>query len=266
MHPIAGMTARLGAGYEKITWDDGSDPTEGWTANLNLMQKVGETVSLKAVIDLGQSEDRYTAGTEFLLADNGNSNSRLGLEYSYIVDKDGGDDDQRLTAYWRMGFGEGSDHAASAAMGYGGDVTLPAEAGYDHDSIMTAVMEKPDYLPTSALTKDVSENSEGTFCPITVVQGQFGATEDLRYEVNGPFVQVYTRWNEEPTEAWVAALENAANWQMNNSPSDSTNDFQAPSPLWFFAEAPSAEVIVIIDAADVGIYCNFTLSGPVSDG
>ena len=151
MHPIDGMTARLGAGYEKITWDDGSDPTEGWTANLNVTQKVGETVSLKAGIDLGQSEDRYTAGTEFLLADNGNSYSRLGLEYSYIVDKDGGDDDQRLTAYWRMGFGEGSEPAASAAMGYGGDVALENDTGYNHDRILSAVMKKPDYLPANVL-------------------------------------------------------------------------------------------------------------------
>jgi hypothetical protein len=154
-------------------------------------------------------------------------------------------------------------------MGYGGDVTLPASADYDHERILTAVTEKPDYLPTSVLAKDVSENSEGTFCPITVVQGELGATEDLRYEVNnGAFVQVYTRWNEEPTEVWVAALENAANWQMDNSPSSSTNDFHAPSPLWFFSvSTPSGEVTVVLDAAEtVGIYCNFTLSGPFPTG
>ena len=262
MHPIEGMTATLGAGYEKITWDDGSDPTEGWTANLNVTQKVGETVSLKAGIDLGQSEDRYTAGTEFLLTHDRSSNSRLGLEYSYIVDKDGGDDDQRLTAYWRMGFGEGGAPSASNAMGYVGPVSLSAAARYDHDRILIAMMEKPDYLPTNVLGKGSSENSDGTFCPITIVQGQSGTAEDLRYEVTGPFVQVYTRWNEDPSEAWVAALELAANWNMNNSPASSTNDFQAPSPLWFFAGTPSAEVAVIFDAEEAGIYCNFTLSGP----
>ena len=194
MNPIEGMTARLGAGYEKITWDDGSDPTEGWTANINVTQKVGETVSLKAGIDLGQSEDRYTAGTEFLLADNGNSNSRLGLEYSYIVDKDGGDDDQRLSAYWRMGFGEGSDHAASSAMGYGGDVTLPAEADYDHERIMTAVMEKPDYLPTSVLARSDSDDSaEAQYCtnenvPFQVVDSSEASTSsDVYYPDPGQY-------------------------------------------------------------------------------
>ncbi len=120
------MTAKLGAGYEKIDWANG-DPTEGWTANLNVTQKVGDALTLKLGIDLGQSEDRYTAGTEFLLADGGGTNSRLGLEYSYIFDKDCGDDDQRLTAYWRMGFGEGSEPAASSAMGYSGDVALKTD-------------------------------------------------------------------------------------------------------------------------------------------
>jgi hypothetical protein len=151
MHPIEGMTARVGAGYEKITWDDGSDPTEGWTANLNVTQKVGDAVSLKAGIDLGQSEDRYTAGTEFLLADGGDTNGRLGLEYSYIVDKDGGDDDQRLTAYWRMGFGEGSEASSSSAVGYAGEVSLAPEPAHNHDRILSAVMQKPDYLPANVV-------------------------------------------------------------------------------------------------------------------
>ena len=153
LHPIEGMTAKLGAGYERIDWANG-DPTEGWTANLNVTQKVGDAVTLKAGIDLGQSEDRYTAGTEFLLADGGDTNSRVGLEYSYIVDKDGGDDDQRLTAYWRWGFGEGSEPAASSAMGYAGAASLQAAAGYDHNRILSAVMEKPDYLPSNVLAKD----------------------------------------------------------------------------------------------------------------
>jgi len=152
LHPIAGMTARLGAGYEKITWADG-DPTEGWTANLNITQTVGDTLNLKLGIDLGQAEDRYTAGTELLIADTGSSNSRVGLEYSYIVDKDGGDNDQRLTAYWRMGFGEGSKPTASSAVGYAGDVSLGTDTGYNHDRILTAVMEKPDYVPAHVLSK-----------------------------------------------------------------------------------------------------------------
>jgi len=153
LHPIEGMTAKLGAGYESINWSNG-DPTEGWTANLNVTQRVGDALTLKLGIDLGQSEDRYTAGTEFLLADGGNTNSRLGLEYSYIVDKDGGDDDQRLTAYWRMGFGESRNPAASSAMGYAGAASLQAAAGYDHNRILSAVMEKPDYLPSNVLAKD----------------------------------------------------------------------------------------------------------------
>jgi len=152
LHPIEGMTAKLGAGYERIDWSNG-DPTEGWTANLNVTQKVGDALTLKLGIDLGQSEDRYTAGTEFLLAHNTDSNSRLGLEYSYIVDKDGGDDDQRLTAYWRMGFGEGSKPAAGSVMGYGGDAQLAADTGYNHDRILSAVMEKPEYLPANVLAR-----------------------------------------------------------------------------------------------------------------
>jgi hypothetical protein len=150
LHPIAGMTARLGAGYEKISWADG-DPTEGWTANLNITQTVGDTLNLKLGIDLGQAEDRYTAGTELLIADTGSSNSRLGLEYSYIVDKDGGDDEQRLTAYWRVGIGEGSKAAASTAAGYAGEVSLTPEPGHNHDRILNAVMEKPDYLPANVV-------------------------------------------------------------------------------------------------------------------
>lgn len=153
LHPIEGMTAKLGVGYEKITWDGRSDPTEGWTANLNVTQKVGDALTLKLGIDLGQSEERYTAGTEFLLADDSSSNSRLGLEYSYIVDKDGGDDDQRLAAYWRWGFGEGGTTTANSAMGYAGEVDLVDDSGHDNDRILTAVMEKPDYVPAHVLSK-----------------------------------------------------------------------------------------------------------------
>lgn len=164
LHPIEGMTAKLGAGYERIDWANG-DPTEGWTANLNVTQKVGDALTLKLGIDLGQSEDRYTAGTEFLMADGGDTNSRLGLEYSYIIDKDGGDDDQRLTAYWRWGFGEGSEPAASSVMGYGGEVYLPKAEDHNHDRILTAVMGKPDYLPVNVLARVESGGS----CPFVVV-------------------------------------------------------------------------------------------------
>ena len=162
------MTAKLGAGYERINWSNG-DPTEGWTANLNVTQKVGDAVTLKAGIDLGQSEDRYTAGTEFLLADGGDTNSRVGLEYSYIVDKDGGDDDQRLTAYWRWGFGEGSEPAASSAMGYAGDVSMVDDTGYNHDRILSAVMEKPDYLPANVLAKSTGGGESSSSCPLTII-------------------------------------------------------------------------------------------------
>ena len=198
MHPIEGMTARLGAGYEKITWDDGSDPTEGWTANLNVTQKVGETVSLKAGIDLGQSEDRYTAGTEFLLADGGDTNSRVGLEYSYIVDKDGGDDDQRLTAYWRMAFGEGTKPAASSAMGYGGEVSVANEVGHDNDRILTAVMEKPEYLPTNVITKSqANEGSGAEYCnsdniPFQVVDYPDSSPSDVYYPTPGQYHVLFT--------------------------------------------------------------------------
>lgn len=54
LHPIEGMTAKLGAGYERITWADGSDPTEGWTANLNLAQRVTDQLTLKLGLDLGR--------------------------------------------------------------------------------------------------------------------------------------------------------------------------------------------------------------------
>jgi len=165
LHPIEGMTAKLGAGYERIDWANG-DPTEGWTANLNVTQKVGDALTLKLGIDLGQSEDRYTAGTEFLLADGEDTNSRLGLEYSYIVDKDGGDDDQRLTAYWRMGFGEGSTPASSTAMGYGGEASLANDTGYNHDRLLSAMMTKPDYLPAGVLARVESDES----CPFVVVK------------------------------------------------------------------------------------------------
>ncbi len=183
MHPIEGMTARLGAGYEKITWDDGSDPTEGWTANLNVTQKVGETVSLKAGIDLGQSEDRYTAGTEFLLADGGGTNGRLGLEYSYIVDKDGGDDDQRLTAYWRMGFGEGSNPAASSAVGYAGEASRATDTGYNHDRILSAVMEKAEYLPANVLATPPESTGTPLCSEVGIVATQVFLSEADQFNV-----------------------------------------------------------------------------------
>lgn len=184
LHPIEGMTARLGAGYEKITWDDGSDPTEGWTANLNVTQKVGDTLSLKLGVDLGQSEDRYTAGTEFLLAHDSSSNSRLGMEYSYLVDKDGGDDDHRLTAYWRMGFGEGGTTAASSAMGYAGEVDLVDDSGHDHNRILTAVMEKPDYLPANVLARNEGAGSDSCYA---ITSSTFASTDNVLAGVQQEF-------------------------------------------------------------------------------
>lgn len=153
LHPIEGMTAKLGAGYERITWADGSDPTEGWTANVNLAQRVTDQLTLKLGLDLRQAQDRYSTAAEFTVAQSDDLTHRLGLEYSYIVDKDGGDDDQRLTAFWRLGFGESTSPAASSAMGYAGDVSLGTGTGYNHDRILTAVMEKPDYVPAHVLSK-----------------------------------------------------------------------------------------------------------------
>lgn len=72
------------------------------------------------------------------------------------MDKDGGDDDQRLTAFWRLGFGESSSTAASGAMGYAGEAVLGTDTGYNHNRILTAVMEKPDYLPANVLAASPS--------------------------------------------------------------------------------------------------------------
>lgn len=210
LHPIEGMTAKLGAGYERIDWANG-DPTEGWTANLNVTQKVGDALTLKAGIELRQSEDRYTAGTEFLLAHNTDSNSRLGLEYSYIVDKDGGDDDQRLTAYWRMGFGEASKSAASSVMGYGGAAELAADTGYNHNRILSAVMEKPDYLPANVLARgSLGENSSET-CPINVVSSDYSTDSDSWYYgtdyVDNKYVVIYYRFlTDQPFAGWTLEM------------------------------------------------------------
>ena len=150
LHPIPGMTARLGAGYERVLWDE-SDPTEGWTANLNLTQKVGDGLRLTLGADLGQTEERYSTGLEFGLPGETETRHRFGVEYAYIVDRDGGPDDQRLLAYWRMGMA--GDEPTSMVSGYAGDATLTAAAAHDHDRILTAVMEKPDYLPKNVVAR-----------------------------------------------------------------------------------------------------------------
>jgi hypothetical protein len=237
LHPIAGMTARLGAGYEKIDWADG-DPTEGWTANLNVTQKVGDALTLKLGIDLGQSEDRYTAGTELLIADTGSSNSRLGLDYSYIVDKDGGDDEQRLTAYWRMGIGEDSKAAASTAVGYAGEVSLTPEPGHTHDRILSAVMEKPDYLPANVLAKAESGSAA---CPLTIltptggsfdsngnyVGGNYPAGDSWSYD--GGHAESYLVYFSAPVGFSLANFQDTTVWTFNLTPPAPYSNNVAPS-------------------------------------
>jgi hypothetical protein len=256
-HPIEGMTARLGAGYERIDWANG-DPTEGWTANLNVTQKVGATVIVKVGIDLGQSEDRYTAGTEFLLADGGDTNSRLGLEYSYIVDKDGGDDEQRLTAYWRVGFGEGSEPAASSAIGYVGDVALVEDGEHSHDRILGAVIEKQDYLPANVLAK--SENSVS--CPLTIITytgyGSVPVAEN-KYTLNQYVFFAVDDNSIDATRNWSFTINGeSASFGLTD-----WGDYAGTDEFYSSISAPLSGTVTFTASAP-GYSCNITLTqGPV---
>jgi hypothetical protein len=153
LHPVPGMTARLGLGYEKIVWEDGFDGAEGWTTNVKITQVASDRMALSLGAQLGQIETRYSAAINLDPNIGAGVHSGFGLEYSYRAGRDGSAPDHRLIAYWRVG---GADTARPLQVLRSTDSASSAEPVRNRNDLLASVMTKPEFLPSSVLSKEQS--------------------------------------------------------------------------------------------------------------
>lgn len=219
---------KIGGGYEWLEWADTNDDDNRWTFSAEVMQQMGDALSLTGHAKLGASEFVYGGGLAFDLSDGGTNTNSLGVYYSYIDGKSGIQDDQRVELSWTIGFGAGPTSSVASAdlTDKSGTIRAAADVAVvsPANNLLSDVMKRPSYLPERVLARALGSSS--SLCPVNtlgslvvydggdlIADAPNGTNDSILFNfetsaiysvyINGAYVTSGTATNDPPNSAYL---------------------------------------------------------------
>lgn len=179
---------KLGGGYEWLAWDNGGN-NDSFAFSAEGSQQFGDMLSINASAKLGASEYVYAGGIALDFSSGGGNTNSLALNYSYIVGRDGIEDDQRVELGWSYGFGAGPTRSATVETQDTGLVRPVADVAMvsPANNLLNDVMKRPSYLPELVVARSKDKSLQLCSMAGIVVEGLLShASNSFDFQSEGP--------------------------------------------------------------------------------